>query len=57
LFYLGKFLQLSGLVTATWAFVVGVWGRDMSGELTLLAIGSGVFLLGSFLLRKAGPGR
>ncbi|MGD8375992.1 MAG: hypothetical protein PVF68_07620 [Acidobacteriota bacterium] len=57
MFYLGKFLQLSGLVTATWAFVVGVWGRDMSGELTLLAIGSGVFLLGSFLLRKAGPGR
>lgn len=55
MFYVGKLLQLSGLVTASWAFVVGVWGDDMTGELTLLGVGAGVFLLGTFVLKRGQP--
>jgi hypothetical protein len=55
MFYLGKLLQLSGLVTLIWALVVGIGGNDMNGELALLAIGGTVFLLGSLALRRGGP--
>ena len=52
MFYLGKTLQLSGLVTLAWAFVLGVWADDMYGELLLLAVGAGVFGIGSLMLRR-----
>ena len=53
MFYLGKLMQLSGLITASWAFVVGVSTGDATRELTLLGVGAGVFLLGSFVLKRA----
>ena len=52
MFYVGKMLQLSGLVTLGWALVLGAWGQDMYGELTLLAVGAIVFALGSLALRR-----
>ena len=54
MFYLGKILQLSGMVTLVWALVLGVQGRDMYGELVLLALGAVVFGLGSLALRRSG---
>ncbi len=57
MFYLGKILQLSGMVTLAWALMIGVQGRDSHSELILLAVGAAVFVLGSFVLRRAGnPG-
>ncbi len=52
MFHLGKALQLSGLVTLVWAFIVGVWGDDMSGEMLLLGLGAAAFGLGSLVLRR-----
>ena len=52
MFYLGKALQLSGLVTLVWAFIAGVWGGDMYGELLLLGAGAAAFGLGSLVLRR-----
>jgi hypothetical protein len=56
MFYLGKLLQLSGMVTAAWALVLGVQTQDMYGELLLLGLGAGVFVLGNLVLRR-GQGR
>ena len=55
MFYLGKLLQVSGMVTVVWGFVVGVWGQDSRGELLLLGLGAGVFLLGVLVLRRSRP--
>jgi hypothetical protein len=55
MFYLGKLLQVSGMVTVIWAFVVGVWGGDSQGELMLLGLGATVFLLGVLVLRRSRP--
>jgi len=52
MFYLGKLLQLSGMVTAAWALVLGVQTDDMYGELLLLGVGAGVFLVGNLVLRR-----
>jgi len=52
MFYLGKLLQLSGMVTAAWALVLGVQTQDMYRELLLLGIGAGVFVLGNLVLRR-----
>jgi hypothetical protein len=52
LFYLGKFLELNGLVLLGFGLVWGVLREDMKGELTLLGIGVGVFLAGYLLERK-----
>jgi hypothetical protein len=52
MFYLGKGLQLSGLVTASWAFVAGVFGNDVAAELTLLGIAVVAFVMGSLILRR-----
>lgn len=57
MFYLGKILQLSGMVTLVWALVLGIGGHDMYGELLLLGVGAGVFGLGSLVLRRAGDQR
>ena len=56
MFYVGKILQLSGMVTLVWALILGVQGRDMYGELALLALGAVVFGLGSLVLRRTGTG-
>jgi len=55
MFYLGKALQLSGMITLVWAFVVGFWGNNMYRELSLLGLGAGVFVLGSLLLKRGRP--
>ena len=52
MFYLGKLLQLSGMVTAAWALVLGVQTNDMYRELVLLGTGAGVFVLGNLVLRR-----
>ena len=56
MFYLGKALQLSGLVTAPLALAVGIGGDDMNGELLLLVIAGGAFLLGTLLVRRSESG-
>jgi hypothetical protein len=52
MFYLGKTLQLSGLLTLAWALILGVRERDAYGELTLLAVGALVFVLGSLAAKR-----
>ena len=52
MFYLGKTLQLSGLLTLVWALILGVKERNAFGELTLLAVGGLVFLLGSLAVKR-----
>jgi len=52
MFYLGKTLQLSGLLTLFWALILGVKERDAFGELTLLAVGALVFMLGSVVVKR-----
>jgi hypothetical protein len=52
-FYLGKFLELNGLVLLGFGLVWGVVREDMMGELTMLAVGAGIFLVGYLLERKS----
>jgi hypothetical protein len=52
IFYLGKFLELNGLVLLGFGLVWGVVREDMKGELNLLAVGVGLFLVGYLLERK-----
>jgi hypothetical protein len=52
MFYLGKTLQLSGMLTLIWALFLGVKERDAYGELMLLALGALVFALGSLALKR-----
>lgn len=52
MFYLGKLLQLSGMITLVWALVLGVSKNDMYAELSLLAVGAVVFGLGSLAVRR-----
>ena len=54
MFYLGKTLQLSGMLTLAWALVRGIQERDAFGELTLLAVGALVFAMGSLALKRGG---
>ncbi len=56
MFYLGKTLQLSGLLTLVWALILGVKERDAFGELSLLAVGALVFALGSLAVKRGGAG-
>jgi hypothetical protein len=51
-FYLGKFLELNGLCVLGYGLVWGMAREDMKGELTMLGVGVGLFLLGYFLERK-----
>lgn len=52
IFYLGKFLELNGLVLLGFGLVWGVVREDMKGELSLLGVGVGLFLVGYLLERK-----
>ena len=56
MFYLGKTLQLSGLLTLIWALILGFKERDAFGELTLLAVGALVFALGSVAVKRGSAG-
>ena len=55
MFYLGKLLQLSGLVTLAWALMLGLWAGNQYAELLLLGLGAVVFGLGSLALKRSGP--
>jgi hypothetical protein len=51
-FWIGRTLQLSGLVTALYALPAGLWAEEpmrMTWELGLLALGSAIFALGRFI--------
>lgn len=57
LYYLGKFLELNGLVMLGVGLLWGTFRDDMKGELALLAAGVAVFLAGYLLERRAARGR
>jgi len=48
-----KTLEVAGLVLVGMALLIGLRDDDMARELTTLAFGSGVFLLGYWLERGA----
>jgi hypothetical protein len=52
IFYLGKFLELNGLVLLGFGLLWGVVREDMKGEMNLLGVGVGLFLVGYLLERK-----
>ncbi len=52
MFYLGKTLQLSGLLTLAWALILGLNERNAYTELSLLAAGAVVFALGSLAAKQ-----
>jgi hypothetical protein len=54
LFYIGKGLQLLGLVWAPYALYVGVTGQDSRKELMLLLVAAFQFILGYLLIRISG---
>ena len=49
MYALARILQLLGLVVTGAGLWVGVLGRNVRGELALLAVGAGVFFLGRYL--------
>lgn len=49
---LGRFLELAGIGVVTLGFLVGLSYDAIRIELTYLAVGSGVFLVGRFLERS-----
>lgn len=53
LYYLGKFLELNGLVMLGFGLLWGTVRDDMKGELVLLAAGVAVFIAGYLLERRA----
>lgn len=51
---LGWSLQLLALVVVGCALLIGLVYASMSAELTMLAVGGGLFLLGRWLQQKTG---
>lgn len=54
IWYLGRGLQLLGLITVGAAFFVGLSTADSKQELTWMGIGVGEFMLGLVCLRGGG---
>ena len=53
MYLLGRLLQACGLVVLPVGLWFGIYrGGGMTVELTLLAVGAGLFLLGASLLRR-----
>lgn len=50
-YYLGKFLELNGMVLLGLGLFRGLVSDDVKGEIAMLGIGAAVFLLG-YLLEK-----
>ncbi len=55
-FFLGKFLQLSGMVTLAGALAAGLTEPTLWNELTLMLVGIVVFY-GGWLIENKLPGR
>lgn len=55
IYYLGKFLELNGLVILTFGLIRGMRYGDVPGEVRMLAVGVAVFLLGYLLEKKIAP--
>ena len=54
--YLGKGLQILGLLTVGFALVVGLRTEDSKQEITLLSMGAVEFLMGLLMLKTtSGP--
>ena len=51
-YYLGKFLELNGLVLLGFALFWGVVRDDVRGEVGLLALSAAIFLAGYWLERR-----
>ena len=55
--YLGKFLELNGLLLLGSGLVWGIHQKDLEGEMRMLGLGVVVFLVGHLLERRAGQRR
>ena len=55
--YLGRLLQICGLVTTGYALYVGLSTNDSKQEITLLGFGAFEFVLGLFLLKSSAGGQ
>jgi hypothetical protein len=56
-FYFGKSLQAGAMAVVALALVVGLKEEAMTKELTMLGIGSGLFVLGRFVENLASRAR
>ena len=54
-FYLGKFLELNGLVILGYGLFWGLIRDEVKGEIGLLGLGVAVFLAGYWLERRKSP--
>lgn len=52
-YYLGKFLELNGMVLLGFGLFWGMARDDVKGEIAMLALGAALFLLGYLLEKKA----
>ena len=52
IYYLGKFLELNGLLILGVGLIGGIPRGDLAEEVKLLGLGAGVFLAGYILERK-----
>jgi hypothetical protein len=50
--YLGKFLEINGLLVLGVGLIGGIFGGDLAGEMKLLGLGAVVFVAGYVLERK-----
>lgn len=56
MFFLAKIIQALGIADVGYALFVGVTQENgMGRELTLMALGFGIFTFGRFLERRASP--
>ncbi len=53
IYYLGKFLELNGLVLLGFGLVWGLLREDVRGEIAMLGMGVALFLVGYLLEQKA----
>ena len=55
-YYLGKFLELNGIVILTFGLIFGMYRDDLKMEMKMLALGAVVFLVGYLVERKGNRG-
>jgi hypothetical protein len=57
LYYLGKFLELNGILLLGLGLAWGLFRDDMRAEMSMLAAGAAVFLAGYLLEHRKARGR
>jgi len=55
-YYLGKFLELNGMVLLGLGLFWGMARDDVKGEIAMLALGAALFLIGYLLEKRAKRG-